>query len=87
MSKLQAFGRFRLLEMVSNVFVFLIAAAICSLAQTFATVFSFDHSDGRWPYYGSHVQGLDGDFKGRPRHEDGRVQGVRKERKNHPSSP
>lgn len=44
--------------------VFCVATAIASPAQTFATLASFDGTNGDTPYLGSLVQGIDGNFYG-----------------------
>lgn len=46
------------------VFVFCGATAIASLAQTFTSLASFDHTNGANPQYMSLVQGVDGNFYG-----------------------
>lgn len=44
--------------------LFLLATALGASAQTFQSLFSFDVTDGDVPYYGSLVQGRDGNYYG-----------------------
>jgi len=44
--------------------VFLLASALGASAQTFQSLISFDITDGALPYYGSLVQGRDGNYYG-----------------------
>jgi uncharacterized repeat protein (TIGR03803 family) len=53
-----------LLKTTCIVFLFCVATAIASLAQTFTSLASFDRTDGSNPQYMSLVQGLDGNFYG-----------------------
>ena len=46
------------------VFLFFVATAIVSSAQTFKTVVSFDGTNGQYPQLMSLVQGTDGNFYG-----------------------
>jgi uncharacterized repeat protein (TIGR03803 family) len=55
------------------VFVFCVVAAISSPAQTFTTLFTFDLTDGAFPY-GALVQGLDGNFYNTTMQGNGRNQ-------------
>ena len=54
----------RLLFLVSLLFVFCVATAIASPAQTFTTLANFDGTDGNWPDLMALVQGTDGNFYG-----------------------
>ena len=51
-------------KIASIIVGFLIASAIASSAQTFTRLTKFNGSNGQWPYYGSLIQGTDGNFWG-----------------------
>ena len=53
-----------LLQMACIVFVFCIAMATASPAQTFSTLKSFDNTNGANPFYLSLIQGSNGDLYG-----------------------
>jgi hypothetical protein len=61
-------SKLSLWKTIGLVCVFCAVEAISSPAQTFTTLLSFNGTDGAFPYYGSLVQGLDGNFYGTTAH-------------------
>ena len=57
-------GKIGLTKIASIVVGFCVASAIASSAQTFTRLTKFNGSNGQWPYYGSLIQGTDGNFWG-----------------------
>lgn len=61
---------------VPAVFVLCLATVIGSPAQTFTTLVNFDGSNGANPFYGSLIQGLDGNFYGTTYYGGANNQGI-----------